>query len=87
MRNAKFTVVQDHGIHARVAAAIAKVSAALTSKITFKKGGQTADGTSVLQLLMLAAEQGSQIEVVADGGNEEQSMKQLSEFFSDGSGI
>lgn len=87
MRTIKFIVKQDKGIHARVAYAIAKAAKALSSKITFKKGGQTANGDSVLQLLMLAAGKGAEIEVTASGGNEEESLHRLKDIFSDGAGI
>ena len=87
MRTTKFIVKQDKGIHARVAYAIAKVAKALSSKITFKRGGQTADGDSVLQLLMLAAGKGAEIEVTVSGGNEEESLHRLKDLFLDGAGI
>ena len=87
MRTTKFIVQQDKGIHARVAYAIAKAVKALSSKITFKKGSQTADGDSVLELLMLAAGKGAEIEVTASGGNEDESLHKLEDIFSDGAGI
>jgi phosphocarrier protein len=87
MRTTKFIVKQDKGIHARVAYAIAKAAKTLSSKITFKKGGQTADGDSVLQLLMLAAGKGAEIEVTVSGGNEEESLRKIEVLFSDGAGI
>lgn len=87
MRTTKIIVKQEHGIHIRVADAIVKTVKALSSKITFKKGGKTADGDSVLQLLMLAASKGAEIEVTASGGNEEESLHKLENIFSDGAGI
>ncbi|HUI92117.1 MAG TPA: HPr family phosphocarrier protein [Chitinivibrionales bacterium] len=87
MRTTKIIVKQENGIHIRVADAIAKAVRKLSSKITFKKGGQTADGDSVLQLLMLSAGKGAEIEVTASGGNEEESLIKLEEIFSDGGGI
>jgi phosphocarrier protein len=87
MRTAKFIVKHTKGIHARVAYGIAAAANALTSRITFRKGGQTADGGSVLQILMLAAAEGAEIEVFAEGGNEEESLKKIEELFSEGTGI
>jgi phosphocarrier protein HPr len=87
MRTKKLIVKQDKGIHARVAYAIAKAAKALSSKITFRKGGQTADGDSVLQILMLAAGKGAEIEVMVSGGDEEESLQRLEDLFSDGAGI
>jgi phosphocarrier protein HPr len=87
MRTTKIIVKQEQGIHARVAYAIAKAVKTLSSKITFTKGGQTAEGDSVLQILMLAAGKGAEIEVIASGGNEEESLHKLKDIFTDGAGI
>ncbi len=51
------------------------------------KKEKRADGRSALQLLLLAAEQGAQIEVMVDGGNEQAVMEQMVELFEHGAGI
>jgi phosphotransferase system HPr (HPr) family protein len=58
-----------------------------SSQITVCKGCEKADGCSLLELLMLGVEQGSEIEVIANGGEEQQSMDDLSQIFSQGAGI
>ncbi len=87
MRSAKMTVRHEHGLHARVAYAFTAVAKALTSRITVRRDGRSADGGSVLQLLMLAAARGAVVEVSAEGGDEEESLRRLGEFFSGGTGI
>lgn len=87
MRSAKVTVQNNHGIHARVASALVTVAGTLSSKITVAKDGQVADGGSVLQLLMLDASKGAQVEVKAEGGDEETSLRKIEEFFTGGAGI
>ena len=52
-----------------------------------KPGCKCADGCSVLQLLMLEAEQGSEIELLISGGNEEQCLRNIAAIFNKGSGI
>jgi phosphocarrier protein len=81
------TVRHEHGLHARVAYAFTAGAKALTSRITVRRHGRSADGGSVLQLLMLAAARGAEIEVSAEGGNEEESLHRIEEFFSGGTGI
>jgi phosphocarrier protein HPr len=83
----KIVVRNEHGIHARVALKIVEQCRNSSSQITVCKGCEKADGCSLLQLLMLGAEEGSEIEVIADGGREENSLDELSILFSEGSGI
>ena len=70
------------GLHARVATNIAKVSRNLDSKVTLDNGNAQADGSSVLQILLLGAAKGSELELVVDGGNEPQNIQVLSDLFS-----
>lgn len=87
MRSKKIIVQNEHGIHARVALRVLEKSKGLDSQITLCKGCAKANGYSILEMLMLEAEKGSQIELIVDGGDEEKSIKAISEIFSDGSGI
>jgi len=78
----KIIIRNEFGIHARVATNIVKVTRDLDSKVTLDKGGTHADGGSVLQLLMLGAAKGSEVELVVDGGHEPQNLQVLSDLFS-----
>ncbi len=55
------------GLHARAAAQLVKTVSQFRAEITVIKDGQEVDGRSILGLLMLAAAQGSIIEVRAAG--------------------
>jgi phosphocarrier protein len=87
MRNKKVIVNNDHGIHARVALRILEASRDSKSQVTICKGCLKADGCSILELLLLGAEKGSEIELVVDGGNEDNGIASLTDIFNDGSGI
>ena len=58
------------GLHARAAARLVHSASAFRSKITVSRGEKTMDGKSILGLLLLAASQGAEIEVSADGDDE-----------------
>jgi phosphocarrier protein len=58
------------GLHARAAARFVHTASAFRSKITVSRGEKTMDGKSILGLLLLAASQGAEIEVSADGDDE-----------------
>jgi phosphotransferase system HPr (HPr) family protein len=87
MRSKKVIVHNEHGIHARVALRVVEKTKALDSKVTLCKGCSKADGCSVLDMLLLSAGKGSEIELVVSGGNEEKTINAISEIFADGSGI
>ena len=82
-----FWVANKLGIHARPASKISLACRDLDSKVTFIKDSRKADGRSILQVLLLAAEQGAQIEVMVEGGDEVGAMNRITELFEHGSGI
>lgn len=55
------------GLHARAAAQLVQVATQFDADITVTKEAQTVDGKSILGLMMLAAGQGSFIEVNVSG--------------------
>ena len=55
------------GLHARAAALLVQTVTQFDAEITISKDDQTVNGKSILGLMMLAAGQGSPIEVAADG--------------------
>lgn len=55
------------GLHARAAAQLVQVATQFDADIAVAKEGQTVDGKSILGLMMLAAGQGSFIEVSVSG--------------------
>jgi phosphotransferase system HPr (HPr) family protein len=83
----KLTVRNEHGIHARVALRVAEMCRLGSSNITICKGCEKASGCSVLELLMLGAGNGTEIEIVASGGEERKSVDDIAQIFSQGSGI
>lgn len=87
MKSRKVIVHNEHGIHARVALRVLEASRESSSNVTIFKGRNKADGCSIMDLLLLGATQGSEIELLVDGGDEEKSISALSEIFEDGAGI
>ena len=55
------------GLHARAAAQLVQVAAQFDAEISITKDGQSVNGKSILGLMMLAAAQGSYIEVSVSG--------------------
>ena len=66
----RVTVVNAHGIHARPAAEIVKTAARFSANILLAKDGLEVNGKSIMGVMMLAAECGSEVLIRADGADE-----------------
>lgn len=63
----RVTVVNPQGMHARPADMFVRQAIRYESTIEVTKDGETVDGKSILNILSLAAEQGSELEIGARG--------------------
>ena len=73
-------VVNPAGMHARPAAELVKLAGTFTSNIRLEKDGLEVNGKSIMGVLMLAAERGSQLRISADGADAEDAVAALSEL-------
>jgi phosphocarrier protein len=55
------------GLHARAAALLVQTVGRFQAEVTVSKDGESVNGRSIMGIMMLAAEQGSSIEVVTSG--------------------
>jgi phosphocarrier protein len=77
----ELTVTNKLGIHARPAALFVKVAGKFHSDITVEKDGEQINGKSIMGLMMLAAAQGSQLKVIAEGPDAEAAVRELEQLF------
>ena len=68
------------GLHARPAAVFVQVANKFESDIIIVKDDQRVNGKSIMGILMLAAEKGAKILIVADGKDEKEAVEELSEL-------
>ena len=61
------TITNQRGLHARAAALFVKTAGAFDAESSVAKDGTQVAGVSIMGLMMLAASQGSDIEIVASG--------------------
>ncbi len=87
MISKEIEIKAPHGLHLRVAAQIVQVNKDSKTSIIFTKDGQTADASSILELLLLGAGENSTINVTVDGENEQKTIESVSEILIDGAGI
>jgi len=65
------------GLHARAAARFVQAANRFRSRVQVTRGGSTMDGKSILGILLLAASQGSILEVCATGEDERAAVEAL----------
>ena len=65
------------GLHARAAARFVHTASRFQARVTAGRDGRVMDGKSILGILLLAASQGTAIEVVAEGPDEEAAIEAL----------
>lgn len=80
----KVRVTNPLGLHARPASIFVKIANRYESDITVTKEGQTVNGKSIMGLLMLAAEQGSEVELSATGRDAEGALTELENYLTHG---
>lgn len=76
-KNRTVGIVNKRGLHARAAARFAGTAATFTSQISVRRGGRMANGKSIMGLMMLAAPQGAEITIQAEGPDAEQALEAL----------
>ena len=72
------------GLHARPAMQFVDAANQFSSKITVHKGGEEpcdAGGKSVMQMIILAATEGTPLRIEADGEDADQAVMKLAELF------
>ncbi len=67
-------IINKKGLHARAAAKVVEAAARFQSLVTVSKDGQTVDARSIMGLMMLAANLGSEIKIEAEGPDAEEAL-------------
>ncbi len=78
----EFIVKNRLGLHARPAALFVQTTNRFKSSVKVRKGDQEVDGKSIMGLMMLAAEEGSTLLIVANGPDEKDVLSTLEELFN-----
>jgi phosphocarrier protein len=74
------------GLHARAAARFVHTASRFRSRVSAGRDGRTMDGKSILGMLLLAASQGTAIEVTVEGEDEEEALAALAALVEGGFG-
>ena len=80
-RTCQVTVGNPQGLHARPADLVAREARRWQSRIEFVGNSQRADGRSILDLLSLAAAQGTRLVIEATGPDADEAISALGRLF------
>lgn len=78
------TICNKRGLHARAAAKFVKLAAEFDADVRVAKSGSVVSGRSIMGLMMLAAAQGSTIEIRATGDQAEKAVEAIAALVAAG---
>ena len=77
-------IVNKLGLHARPSAMLVTTASKFESEVFFTKDGLRVNGKSIMGVMMLAAEKGTEIIVEVDGPDEETAIEAIIKVISTG---
>ena len=78
----KVIITNESGLHARPAALFVQLANKFDATVTVKKDEESVNGKSIMGILMLAANKGSEIYIEVDGDDAEQAISELEELLT-----
>jgi phosphocarrier protein len=76
----RLEIVNARGLHARASAKFVRMATQFDAEVRVSREGQTVDAQSIMGLMMLAAGQGSFIDVEAEGPEADAALDALAEL-------
>src|SRR4051795_5670113 len=76
----EITIVNRLGLHARPAAMFVRIASRHRCEVWVAKEGEEVNGKSIMGLMMLAAGQGSKLQIRCEGADAEKAMEELEEL-------
>lgn len=83
MKEFKYTITDELGIHARPAGLFVKACAAQPCKVTIDKNGKEVDAKRLLGVMGLGVKQGEEITMRCEGEGEEEAAAALEAFLKE----
>lgn len=77
------TIKNKLGLHARAAAKLVNTANRYESTVKLNNGEKSADAKSIMGIMMLAAAQGTELDLSVDGDDESEAMNSVVELIDD----
>jgi len=82
MQTATLTILNKLGLHARPSAKISNLANRYQSTVIMTINEKTIDAKSIMQVMMLAAGQGSELHLKTEGSDEKEALDAMMELFN-----
>lgn len=83
MLSKNLTIINRLGLHARAAAKLVSTASGYGAQVTLIKENQEVNGKSIMGVMMLAASQGTELEVRTEGEDAEDAMNAIEALIND----
>jgi phosphocarrier protein len=83
MQECSVTIINKLGLHARAASKFVNVAKRYASKIEVISPAKTVDGKSIMSIMLLAASQGTQLQLRVDGDDEADALQAILALIAD----
>ena len=83
MLNREIEIINKLGLHARAAAKLVSCANNFQSEVYLERSGQRVNGKSIMGVMMLAANQGTLLQLVVDGQDEAKALQALVDLVND----
>ena len=77
------TIINRLGLHARACAKLVKAAAHYERRVELLQGEESADAKSIMSLMMLAAPQGSQLTLKAEGADAQAATAEIMQLINE----
>ncbi|MCK7546931.1 HPr family phosphocarrier protein [Marinobacter koreensis] len=77
------TIINKLGLHARATAKLVATASNFDSSLRIARNDREVDAKNIMQVMMLAASQGTEVELIAEGPDEEEAVEALVELIDD----
>ncbi|WP_338149180.1 HPr family phosphocarrier protein [Venatoribacter cucullus] len=82
MIRTELLIINKRGLHARAAAKLAGTASQFASSIRLGSSSQMADGKNIMSVMMLAASQGTTLQVEISGDDADAALAALTDLFA-----
>jgi phosphocarrier protein len=83
MQTCEVTICNRLGLHARAAAKLVSTASRFRAEVFLDKQGQRVNGKSIMGVMMLAASQGTVLQISATGPDESEALRALQALVDD----
>ncbi len=83
MKESEITLINRLGLHARAAAKLVNLSKSFASQVSLTKDGNTVDGKSIMNVLLLAAPVDTVLELKVEGEDEQEAFEAIVALIED----